>query len=206
MGLPAGTITPELARLADAGLLRREKRGNQQVYRANTSGPIFTELASILRKTSGLADVLSAALAPLAARVKLAFVFGLCVAACQPSTLTTAARDLLAATEARVGIIACTETRFERMMHCDLAVTAASLRTLSDALGLDAGTSGGTTEPRIAYLADGESLDDPAWHARVERAFHRQQWRPSRNGFAGAFLVYDPQRETARLWLSIAYG
>lgn len=75
-GLPAGTITRELTKLAEAGLLRREKRGNQQVYSANTSGPIFAELASILRKTSGLGDVLAAALAPLAGRVKLAFVFG----------------------------------------------------------------------------------------------------------------------------------
>ena len=49
-GLPAGTITRELTKLAGAGLLRREKRGNQQVYSANTSGPIFAELASILRK------------------------------------------------------------------------------------------------------------------------------------------------------------
>lgn len=75
-GLPAGTITRELTKLAEAGLLNRERRGNQQVYSANTDGPIFGELASILRKTSGMADVLSAALAPLADRVKLAFVFG----------------------------------------------------------------------------------------------------------------------------------
>ena len=75
-GLPPGTIARELTRLADVGLLRREKRGNQQVYSANTSAPIFAELAGILRKTSGLGDVLSAALAPLAGRVKLAFVFG----------------------------------------------------------------------------------------------------------------------------------
>lgn len=75
-GLPAGTITRELTKLAEAGLLRREKRGNQQVYSANTAGPIFQELASILRKTSGLADVLRDALAPLAGRVSLAFVFG----------------------------------------------------------------------------------------------------------------------------------
>jgi len=53
-GLPAGTITRELTKLAEAGLLKRTKRGNQQVYSADTSGPIFTELASILRKTSGL--------------------------------------------------------------------------------------------------------------------------------------------------------
>ena len=75
-GLAAGTITRELTRLAEAGLLKREKRGNQQVYSADTSGPIFAELASILRKTSGVADVLVQALAPLAAKLRLAFVFG----------------------------------------------------------------------------------------------------------------------------------
>lgn len=75
-GLPAGTVTRELVKLADAGLLRREKRGNQQIYSANTDHPIFAELASILRKTSGLADVLRAALAPEAERLKAAFVFG----------------------------------------------------------------------------------------------------------------------------------
>ena len=75
-GLPAGTISRELAKLTEAGLLKREKRGNQQVYSADTNGPIFTELASILRKTSGLADVLVQALAPAAPKLRVAFVFG----------------------------------------------------------------------------------------------------------------------------------
>jgi predicted nucleotidyltransferase len=75
-GLPAGTITRELTKLAEVGLLKRTKRGNQQVYSADTSGPIFTELASILRKTSGLADVLVQALVPAAPKLRLAFVFG----------------------------------------------------------------------------------------------------------------------------------
>ena len=75
-GLPAGTITRELTKLAEVGLLKRTKRGNQQVYSADTSGPIYSELASILRKTSGLADVLVQALAPAATRLRLAFVFG----------------------------------------------------------------------------------------------------------------------------------
>ena len=75
-GLSAGTITRELTRLAGAGLLKREKRGNQQVYSADTAGPIFQELASILRKTSGMADVLVQALAPIASKLQLAFVFG----------------------------------------------------------------------------------------------------------------------------------
>lgn len=75
-GLPPGTITRELGKLAAVGLLTREKRGNQQVYSANTSGPIYSELASILRKTSGLADVLVQALTPVATQVRVAFVFG----------------------------------------------------------------------------------------------------------------------------------
>ena len=74
--LSAGTITRELTKLADAGLLMRERRGNQQVYRANTSSPIFTELASILRKTSGMADALIRALAPIAPKLRVAFIFG----------------------------------------------------------------------------------------------------------------------------------
>ncbi|HWS76020.1 MAG TPA: MarR family transcriptional regulator [Quisquiliibacterium sp.] len=75
-GLPAGSVARELQRLAAAGLLERERRGNQQVYRANTGSPIFAELASILRKTSGMVDVLADALAPLAPRLRVAFVFG----------------------------------------------------------------------------------------------------------------------------------
>lgn len=75
-GLPAGTVTRELVKLADAGLLQRERRGNQQIYSANKAHPIFAELASILRKTSGLADVLIDALAPVADQLRAAFVFG----------------------------------------------------------------------------------------------------------------------------------
>jgi DNA-binding transcriptional ArsR family regulator len=75
-GLPPGTLTRELAKLAAAGLLRREKRGNQQLYSADTASPIFAELASILRKTSGLADVLAQALAPVADQLEVAFIFG----------------------------------------------------------------------------------------------------------------------------------
>ena len=75
-GLPAGTITRELTKLASVGLLRREQRGNQQIYSANTQSPVFAELASILRKTSGLGDVLRQAIEPLAPALRLAFIFG----------------------------------------------------------------------------------------------------------------------------------
>lgn len=71
-----GTLHRELARLAQAGLLTREKVGNQVRYCANARCPIFAELAGILRKTSGLADVVLDALTPLSRRIKLALVFG----------------------------------------------------------------------------------------------------------------------------------
>lgn len=75
-GLPAGTVTRELGKLTAVGLLQREKRGNQQLYRADKNCPVFMELASILRKTSGVADTLAGALAPLKAQIEVAFIYG----------------------------------------------------------------------------------------------------------------------------------
>jgi predicted nucleotidyltransferase len=72
----AGTLHKELSTLARAGILTSERRGNQLFYRANPGCPIFEELTSILRKTSGLATVIALALEPLASRITSAFVFG----------------------------------------------------------------------------------------------------------------------------------
>lgn len=52
----ADTLHKELACLADTGLLLRETVGNQGRYEANRDCPIFEELASIFRKTSGLKE------------------------------------------------------------------------------------------------------------------------------------------------------
>ena len=75
-GTSAGTLHKELARLAHAGVLIRDEVGNQVRYGANRQCPIFPELAGILRKTAGLADVLKEALAGLSGRIALALVFG----------------------------------------------------------------------------------------------------------------------------------
>lgn len=75
-GTVAGTLHKELARLAEAGVLVKEASGNQVQYGANHECPIFEELASILRKTSGVIDVLADALAPLSGKVNVAFVYG----------------------------------------------------------------------------------------------------------------------------------
>ncbi len=75
-GTTAGTLNKELARLHSAGLLTREQVGNQLRYAADRASPIYSELAAILRKTIGLADVLTDALAPAATTISSAFVFG----------------------------------------------------------------------------------------------------------------------------------
>jgi len=75
-GVPAGSLHRELAALEGAGLLLREPFGNQVRYRANRANPIYAELAEIFRKTSGLADLIRDALAPVADRISTAFVFG----------------------------------------------------------------------------------------------------------------------------------
>lgn len=75
-GVPAGSLHRELKTLSEAGLLVGERAGNQVRYHANKSNLIYLELAEIFRKTVGLADVIRDALAPLAEKIDLAFVFG----------------------------------------------------------------------------------------------------------------------------------
>ena len=72
----AGSLHRELAMLADSGVLLRETRGNQVTYQANVNFPIFNELSSILKKTSGVANVILSALLPLASKIDCVFIYG----------------------------------------------------------------------------------------------------------------------------------
>lgn len=71
-----GTLKRELDKLMKVGLLTVKKVGNQNHYQANRECPIYEDLANILRKTSGLVDVLMGALLPISEKIKSAFVFG----------------------------------------------------------------------------------------------------------------------------------
>ncbi len=71
-----GAVQRELADLSAAGLLTVSKQGNQKHYQANASAPVFAELRGLVLKTMGLADVLRAALAPLAGQIDGAFIYG----------------------------------------------------------------------------------------------------------------------------------
>ena len=75
-GSGTGAVQRELARLESAGLATATRIGRQKHYQANPAAPVFAELRSLVLKTSGLADVLRAALAPLAPAISAAFVYG----------------------------------------------------------------------------------------------------------------------------------
>jgi predicted nucleotidyltransferase len=72
----SGAVQRELARLEASGLVTSERIGNQKHYRANERSPVFEQLRDLVLRTTGLADVLREALAPLESRLLAAFVFG----------------------------------------------------------------------------------------------------------------------------------
>lgn len=75
-GCGTGAAQRELARLEAAGLITSQRIGKQKHFQANARSPVFDELRRLMLKTSGLADVLRAALAPFAANIRSAFIYG----------------------------------------------------------------------------------------------------------------------------------
>jgi predicted nucleotidyltransferase len=75
-GIGQGTIQRELQRLTEAGIILREKQGQQVLYRANRNSPVFPELRGLIIKTCGLAQQLGAALAGVEERIQVAFMYG----------------------------------------------------------------------------------------------------------------------------------
>lgn len=68
-GKVPGTLLRELKPLADVGILVRTRIGNQVHFHVNPACPIFEGLRGIMKKTSGIADVLRQALEPLGSRI-----------------------------------------------------------------------------------------------------------------------------------------
>jgi predicted nucleotidyltransferase len=76
LGVGLGAAQREVKRLAEAGIIRRTLQGRQVYYQANPDCPAFAELKGLVVKTTGVGDVLRAALAPLSGRIKIAFLYG----------------------------------------------------------------------------------------------------------------------------------
>ena len=74
--LGRGSVQRELEFLTRADIVRRSLRGRQVYFQANPDCPIYPELRSLVVKTSGVADVLRAALGHLADRIRTAFIYG----------------------------------------------------------------------------------------------------------------------------------
>jgi predicted nucleotidyltransferase len=75
-GASPGTLKKELDLLVSADLIRSQKSGNQIKFSANTEHPVYPALSELIRKTTGLHDVLANAVQPLADRLEVVFVFG----------------------------------------------------------------------------------------------------------------------------------
>jgi len=73
-GLTIGTVQQELAKLSSLDLVKSRRDGNRLCYRANRDHLLFSEIHNLVIKTSGLVELLFAALADL--DILVAFVFG----------------------------------------------------------------------------------------------------------------------------------
>jgi predicted nucleotidyltransferase len=76
LGEDSTNISRELARLEKAGILVCAREGRQKYYQANPQSSIFKELRGLALKTTGVADVIRNALAPLAKLIRVAFIYG----------------------------------------------------------------------------------------------------------------------------------
>jgi DNA-binding transcriptional ArsR family regulator len=76
LDVPPSSLQRELKSLVEGGILRLKREGKQVYFQAASDSPIFEELRGIILKTAGLADVIKAALKPLAHSILWAFIYG----------------------------------------------------------------------------------------------------------------------------------
>jgi len=75
LDLPVANIRRELLKLEKDGLFKTERKGNLAYYSLNHSYPLFKEIESIIRKTSGIKETLRDALCKIKG-IRSAFIYG----------------------------------------------------------------------------------------------------------------------------------
>lgn len=75
-GAGHGAVQRELGLLVKLEMIGRFRRGQEVFYQANRTSPIFSDMRELMLKTAGAVDVLRAALATLADRIDVAFIYG----------------------------------------------------------------------------------------------------------------------------------
>jgi len=75
-GVGKGSLSRELDKFCQVGLLTKTRQGNQNHYQANNECPIFNELKTITQKTFGVVEVIQSALSPIVDQLDFAFIYG----------------------------------------------------------------------------------------------------------------------------------
>lgn len=75
-GVYSVNLSRELRKLKAGGIVESKRVGRQLHYRLDERCPIYPELKQMIVKTVGVADVLREALAPMRARLELAYIYG----------------------------------------------------------------------------------------------------------------------------------
>jgi hypothetical protein len=75
-GLGVGHVQRELGRLVRGGVVRRRSVGRRVLFQADPDCPLFPAIRALVARTTPIADLLRAALRPLAGRIECAWLHG----------------------------------------------------------------------------------------------------------------------------------
>jgi predicted nucleotidyltransferase len=160
--LSVGSVQYELPALTEAGLLTREEIGNQLHFQANSECLVFDDLRRIMEKTTGLADHVRAALAPLAEEGKLqhAFIFG---SVASGDHLATSDVDLMVIGDVKLREIAPTLRPVEDRIAREINASVYTLDEFTKRVAADDHFIGSVLRgPRIPLVGSEDELDDLA--------------------------------------------
>jgi predicted nucleotidyltransferase len=76
IGSSVGAVQRELETLSSIGIIDRSVSGHQVYFQANRAHLVYAELNALVAKTVGVFHLLTSALAPIAKKISLAFVYG----------------------------------------------------------------------------------------------------------------------------------
>ncbi|MEZ2298831.1 nucleotidyltransferase domain-containing protein [Variovorax sp. RCC_210] len=160
-GTVPGTLHKELTRLAGAGLLLRKAQGNQVRYQANRQCPVYPELAALFRKTTGAAEQVAQALAPL--QPSLALIFGSVASGTETAASDV---DVLVVTDRGFGEVVralhAAQTELGRDIN-PVVYTAAELQGLASAQ--DPFVANVLAGPRLLLIGTDDDLGQLARHS-----------------------------------------
>ena len=160
--LSVGAVQYELAALTEAAVVTREEIGNQVHFQANPVCPVFDDLRRIMEKTTGLADHVRAALAPMAEEGKLAhaFIFGSVASGKQSSTSDV---DLMVIGDVKLREIAPALRPVQDRIAREINPSVYTLDEFTKRVASDDHFIGSVLRgPRITLVGSDDELDDLA--------------------------------------------